>query len=215
MKIFHATIALFFLLVLFGCTTSENIANPDPFYSFSEEDIAKVVICFETPIYGPDKSFDNPEEPYDSIFHADFYLQPSGFAIKNRKMISELYNAAKSIEYDLGYASSGILSYQVYLDKEGKVLAIVHIVNWESYINIGKGYIKDGWIHFAEFNEDSIIIAGRSPKYCRIIYDFMKKNMPEKIKELDGMYKKQGGLEKILFKQPEAHNKEKRGKKQD
>ena len=182
---------LLLLCVVTGCKTC---LHNNPFSTFSQKDIAKIVICFEKTIYGPYESFDNPEEPNDNVLPAQSYLEPSGYAIKSQQTISRLYNIAKEMPRDRGYPTVGILSYQVYLNKNGKVLGITHIVNWKGYVCFDRGYVQNGWIHLEEDN-----FAGRSIEYCKIIYDFMKKNMPDKIKEINEIYKKQGGLEKLLF----------------
>ena len=184
------------LCALAGCRTRSQV---NPFSSFSEKDIAKIVICFGKAIYGPDKSFDNPEEPNDYAFPVQFYLEPSGYAIKDRRTISKLYNAGKAITRDTGgYPLIGVLSSQVFLDKRGEILGATHIVNWKGFVVFDSCFIKNGWIHLNE-DETAGVFAGRSPEYCRIIYDFMKKNMPDKIDKLNKLYKEQGGLEKLLF----------------
>jgi hypothetical protein len=180
-----------------GCA-SINQKTLNPFDAFSANDIDRVLICFEDKIYGPEKN-ENLNEPEDYVSFAQFYLRPSGYSIKNQKTILKLYDAIRKAKKTSDYTFSGILSYQVFLDKKGKILIATQIVNYDSCIAYRKCYLKKGWIHFSEDDDEICTLNVNSPEYCRIIYNFMKKHIPKRIEKLNNLYKKQGGLEKQLF----------------
>jgi len=74
---------------------------------------------------------------------------------------------------EMNYPFIGVLSEQQFIDSAGNVVFTTHIVNWKNSVVIDsiKGAEKD---YFQ---------SGRSEKFCRIIYQLMKKHCPKIIKK--------------------------------
>lgn len=185
---------------LTGCSTFNPHAKSNPFQEFSAEDIDRVSLCYESSIYGAEgrTTFDPGEQPIDSLLPAEFYLKPSGVAIRNRETISQLHKALRSSQIGTGYpkTASGILSYQVFLDRGNRILAVTSIENYQCNITIEDCSMEQGWIRF---NKDMSFRGCQNEPFCRIVYEFMKKELPDKIASWEEYFKTLGGLEKHLF----------------
>lgn len=185
---------------LTGCGTLNPQVKHNPFQEFTAEDIDRVSLCYESSIYGAEgrTTFDPGEQPIDSLLPTEFYLKPSGVAIRNRETISQLHKALCSYQIGTGYpkTGSGILSYQVFFDRKNKILAVTSIENYQCNITIHNCSLEQGWIRF---NEDISFRGCQNEPFCRIVYEFMKKELPDEIASWEESFKNHGGLEKHLF----------------
>lgn len=172
-------------LLTTGCSTSRLQGQHNPFQKFAASDIDKVLICCEAENHGTDTS---PE----------FGLKPSGAAIRDRTTIASLHQAMISSPIGTGYpkTGSGILSYQVFLDSKNRILAVTSIENYRCNVSIRECSMTDGVIRF---NEDMSFRGCQNKVFCRTVYEFMKKEMPDTIASWEESFKKHGGLEKNLF----------------
>ena len=172
-------------LLTIGCSTSRLQGQHNPFQKFAASDIDKVLICCEEENHGTDTS---PE----------FGLKPSGAAIRDKTTIASLHQAMFSSAIGTGYpkTGSGILSYQVFLDAKNRILAVTSIENYQCNVSIRECSMTDGVIRF---NEDMSFRGCQNKVFCRTVYDFMKKEMPDTSASWEESFKKLGGLEKLLF----------------
>lgn len=162
---------------------------------FSPMDVARVVICTEDAIYGLNRY--NTAD--DGIYPAEPYLKPSGATIRDKATIVRLHAALRSASVASGYpkTGSGILSYQVFLDGNDKVLAVTSIENYRCCVSMHDCSMKNGWIRF---NKDMSSRGCQSVLYCRTIYEFMKQELPAEIERWDQFYRPHtGGIEQAIF----------------
>jgi len=171
-------------LLATGCSTARLQGQHNPFQKFAASDIDKVLLCFEEN-RGTDTS---PE----------FGLKPSGAAIRDKTTIASLHQAMFSSPIGTGYpkTGSGILSYQVFLDAKNRILAVTSIENYQCNVSIRECSMTDGVIRF---NEDMSFRGSQNKVFCRTVYEFMKKEMPDTTASWEEYFKKRGGLEKRLF----------------
>ena len=198
-KIMPVFVAVLMTIVVTSCNTLKHQTQHNPFQEFSAKDIDRVSICFEERIYGPQgrATFDPDNRPIDSVIPVDFYLKPSGAAIRDRKTIKQLHSALRSSSIGTGYpkTASGILSYQVFFDKENKILAVTSIENYQCNVSFRNCAMQNGWIHFKEMTFQGC----QNVPFCKAIYEFMNKELPETIAYWEEFFKDHGGHKKHLF----------------
>lgn len=195
---------LLMLLVLAGLSAHRLLAAPssspdtgdsspsNPFQKFNAADVAKITLC-ELP------------DPFDSPL-----LRPLTAEITEKETIFRLYQFVKTAQLSNRpeYPLAGILSYQVWLDAKGGVLALTSVMVYDSYVVIQEGYLTDAGVSLGSADRQMGFYACfQSSAFCRIVYDLMKRECPDVIERLEKWTHQLGGrsLENALFmkkKQP-------------
>jgi len=193
-KIMKRAVVTCFLILLVGCQTLEHPTEKNPFKTFTLDKIARVVICKEEIIYGLHPT--NISE--DSVFGVNFYLKPTGVTIRDKNIIAQLYNAGREADVSFGYPKtpSGLLSTLVFLDKRNRVLAVTSVENHQCCVSLRDCSMEEGWI---KFNKNWSLNGFQSVPFCRTIFEFMKKEMPQDIEYWNKEFRNHGGIEKLLF----------------
>jgi hypothetical protein len=98
-----------------------------------------------------------------------------------------MYDACRNTPLSQGMTGPfiGILGHQVFFGNQSNVLAVVHIINWQSNVNLQRGILKNGKIVNPE--SDDYWTSGENKAYCRIVYDIMKRILPKEIEAMDEM----------------------------
>lgn len=159
-------------MTITGCATRPTGQNP--FASLEPARVAKIQVG-ELSV--------NPETARSSFTQY--------FEITDPNIISRLVGLTGSSPHKTdGWPGIGMLSYQRFVDFDGRVVADTRIVNFDNTVVIHepnmpmRGYWK----------------CMRSPEFCRTIYDLMLKYIPEEIESQRRGYREVGQeLELLLF----------------
>lgn len=176
---------------IFSWHTSAATNYADNMVLLNKSSVNKIILCEEN------SSFDNP------------WLQPIGVVITNNNDIAMLYNELSNQSFTncLEAPFVGILCYQVFLSKHDEVLAITHIVNFEATVVLQKGKIINQRYYVVNTGKAADIYrVCESIKFCRMIYEYLKKYRPDFVAVqnkyyLDVAHKT---LEEMLFPKPES-----------
>jgi hypothetical protein len=194
-----------FILVSFlcGCVSFKKNPNVNPFTKFDASDVSKIALCYEDQIIGPEFIETDEHVIADPSQIAEFYLHPTGIAIRDKKTITVICNALRNVDFSTSnnYPMIGVLGYQVFFGNNNEVLAVTQIVNYQSTVCMNNCKMKNGWIGFVF--DGSIPLTGYCSTYCRLIYELMKKELPKEIEKQDQYYRslnKGLTLESLLFK---------------
>lgn len=119
-------------------------------------------------------------------------LQTFAVQIDDAKTVEALCDAVAlaNLSSDYAYTWAGVLSFQVFLDKKDRILAVCHIVNSDCLVVFGEGFRRRGniYLHPGRNRRLPPRTGGRAPEYCRIVYEFMKARMPEEIARQNKYY---------------------------
>ena len=178
----------FILLVAFIAAGCAHVpTEPHSLFSeFAASDIAEVVLADDT-----------------SFGKGGLSLLP--VVVTDRSVISEMYKACSTVPLWNGMSGPfiGILGHQVFLDSKSNVLAVVHIINYQSNVNFQRGYLEKGRVIGPRYEDsDYYWTSGESEAYCRIVYDIMKTRLPEEIESQNADYKRHTPpktVEQMLF----------------
>lgn len=194
-----AKVASFALLFLCTLATAEvNSHGNTNEFTLKSEDIAKILLCKEVgtvdDLFGGRSSSD--------ILSQGHLLEPLGSAITNRVVIESLCESFSEMHFGepKGIPAIGILSYQVFFNKDGKILGITWIPVFRGTVLVSSGFIEKNRIVVAQDDVHSQA-AGQSVRFCRAVYDVMRQQVPAEIEQLDASYRHQAGvgLEALLF----------------
>lgn len=182
------------LILITGCHTLHREAHCNPFVVFPSGDIERVVLCEEESIYGLYAR--DPSD--DGVYPVEFYLRPVWGTIRDRSDIARLHHALCAGNVTSGYPRtfSGCLCYQVFLNASNEVLAVTSIEAYECGVAILNGHMDGGVIRFGDRQGT---LGLQSAPYCRIIHEFMQREQPGRMAELDRLYRDRGGIEKAIF----------------
>lgn len=165
-------IVLILLAVVTGCATRPTGENP--FATLDPTQVAKITVG--------DLSV-NPETE-ESTFSVYFEITDQHIV---RRLVELATNSKHQID---GWPGIGMLSYQRFLDPDGRVLADTCIVNFDNTVVI----------HEPEIPIDGYWKCMKSKEFCRTIYDLMLRHVPEEIESLRKGYREVGQeLEALLF----------------
>lgn len=142
---------------------TEILANP-----FTKEDIGRIVRM----------DIAHVEEPflYPQRF-STWYSETNLFFITNAVSVLSL-----EAYQDIPVPFSGILSYQIFYDGHGDVIAVVQIINTPGSVILLDRRFED----LEESSTDSFITS--SPEYCRMILKLMREHCFDQIKKMEQFY---------------------------
>lgn len=158
------------------------------------ERIAKILLCFERAPTVREGGTGFNDIPTNNM--ANYAIEPYPYSIQNTNTIALLCRSLAATDpIKRAPPFSGILSYQVFLGRQGEVVAVTHIVLHECTVIMGTG---------ARREESAIMLGeslqtGKNRDFCRIIYDMMQRELPDVIRDLDKQCEDRGGVEKMLF----------------
>jgi len=192
-----ATIGSLCVVLLSGCTPFRSHSQRNQFAGVAADDISRISLCHEEKIWGENPILGGPAP-------VEIYLRPYGAEIRDRETIHKMWKALRGAKVSSGYpkTGSGLLSYQVFFDKDNRILATTSIENHQcgvafSRCAMTRGSMKYGWISFMP--NDNAFLGCQSVQYCRLVFDFMKRELPEVIAKWDRIHQTRGGIEKQLF----------------
>jgi hypothetical protein len=178
----YITIIVIFIIALINNADAEATEENKLKLTFSEIDIARIIICECDSVVGLDLEFNYSNAGEDIVLEevqdVRFYLRPLGVSIKKKETIKKLIEGVKLGQVTNTSTFSGVLCYQVFLGKNNKILLTTKLENSGEISIINCFISKEGII---TFNDKKQNIHFVSDDFYKIIYAFMKEYFPERI----------------------------------
>lgn len=116
------------------------------------------------------------------------------FRVSDAAVVMELFDALKETEGAPPRSVDfvGTLPWQVFVGRQGQVIADAYITCSDSSVKVGRGMVLDDGGHLFH-GEGPSGPGGINRRYGKLVYDLLKKHAPDEISKRDKMYQAMAG----------------------